>query len=490
MHELHSQSHTKRERDIYLRTREIRVFRSQTPTFNWPKQEFCTPYIFIIKEEYLSVYISFPSVVLVIYNLPSIALLGILYFIFRLYGCVHSPLVLSLSLTFPIHSSTHPLSMLLPHGVRCVWQWNRKKSYTAEKNTERFLFFVFEQGLKLSSCSFSLSVLYFPPPHYTHGTTRLPSFFFIIIIIQKRREMLTVSFIIAVFLFSWGLCWSWNGKSPPTMLFFLFPSRCGSTNFSNLSSLLPHRYEQKTPTPREMFRYKNCGGGSDGGGKTKYIRKCIQALPMSLLHSSFTSQSQLPRNSTVICVHGSMINKARSHASTALSYDMRNALCCQHTYTQSSRHFSHQKHSNTNVRLKKMRLRRYFCLRRGAKVPHSVCCMFSEHVHKQWLLYKRKSYLSPLQLTLFFIIHRRCCRVVCATTLLEKRERERTPQYCAVKAALLLYIYTPFTTTAANIPLHFTMMPTLVSRKNHYTLPSFPYNSASSLLVVVCLSLI
>lgn len=155
MHELHSQ----KKRYLFhqeLRTREIRVFRSQTPTFNWPKQEFCTPYIFyIIKEEYLSVYISFPSVVLVIYNLPSIALLGILYFIFRLYGCVHSPLRFSLS-HFPFTHSTHPLSMLLlPHRVRCVWQWNRKKSYTAEKNTERFLFFVFEQGLKLSSCSFS-----------------------------------------------------------------------------------------------------------------------------------------------------------------------------------------------------------------------------------------------------------------------------------------------------------------------------------------------
>lgn len=208
-----------------LRTREIRVFRSQTPTFNWPKQEFCTPYIFyIIKEEYLSVYISFPSVVLVIYNLPSIALLGILYFIFRLYGCVHSPLRFSLS-HFPFTHSTHPLSMLLlPHRVRCVWQWNRKKKLYGRKKYWAIPFFCIwtrTQTLFMLFL-FILSLSYFPPPHYTHGTTRLPSFFFTIIIIIRKREMLTVSFIIAVFLFfSWGVVDVGMSSHQPTILFSL-----------------------------------------------------------------------------------------------------------------------------------------------------------------------------------------------------------------------------------------------------------------------------
>ena len=163
----------------------------------------------------------------------------------------------------------------------------------------------------------------------------------------------------------------------------------------------------------------------------------------------------------------------------------------QHTYTESSRHFSHQKHSNTNVRLKKMRLRRYFVWDVGLKcLIACVVCFLSIYISNDFYI-RGKSYLSPPSNSLFFHPRiYRCCRVVWATTLLEKRER--TPNIVPLKRHCC-FIYTPFTTTAANIPLHFIMMPTtLVSRKTHYTLPSFPYSTASSLLllVVVCLSLI
>lgn len=144
----------------------------------------------------------------------------------------------------------------------------------------------------------------------------------------------------------------------------------------------------------------------------------------------------------VICVHGSMINKARSHASTALScYDMRNALCCQHTYTGSSRHFSHQKHSNTNVRLKKMRLRRYFVWDVGLKcLIACVVCFLSIYISNDFYI-TGKSYLSPLQLTLFSSSHLyRFCRVVWATTLLEKRER--TPNIFVPLKRHCCFIYT------------------------------------------------
>lgn len=86
------------------------VFRLQTPTFNWPKQEFCTLYIFYYKEteNIYPYYVSSDRSPLLPSDIyPPLCHrtihhpLATLASIFRLYGCVHSPV--SYTLLFSRH---------------------------------------------------------------------------------------------------------------------------------------------------------------------------------------------------------------------------------------------------------------------------------------------------------------------------------------------------------------------------------------------------
>lgn len=131
-----------------------------------------------------------------------------------------------LSLTFPIHSfnSSSFNASAATQSTMCMAVKQKKKLYGRKKYWAiPFFLYLNKDSNSLHALSLhSLSLSYFPPPHYTHGTTRLPSFFFTIIIIIRKREMLTVSFIIAVFLFfSWGVVDIGMSSHQPTILFSL-----------------------------------------------------------------------------------------------------------------------------------------------------------------------------------------------------------------------------------------------------------------------------
>lgn len=130
-----------------------------------------------------------------------------------------------LSLTFPIHSfnSSSFNASAATQSTMCMAVKQKKKLYGRKKYWAIPFFCIWTRTQTLFMLFlFILSLSYFPPPHYTHGTTRLPSFFFTIIIIIRKREMLTVSFIIAVFLFfSWGVVDIGMSSHQPTILFSL-----------------------------------------------------------------------------------------------------------------------------------------------------------------------------------------------------------------------------------------------------------------------------
>lgn len=154
------------------------------------------------------------------------------------------------------------------------------------------------------------------------------------------------------------------------------------------SCLIDMKNRRHSHHARRLFRYKNCGGGEAVVVARRNIYENIfKRFPcLSILRSRHNLNCRGILLTVVICVHASMINKARSHASRALTYDMRNALCCQHTYKPSSRQFSHQKHSNTNVRLKKMRLRRYFVWDVGLKcLIACVVCFLSMYISNDFI---------------------------------------------------------------------------------------------------------
>lgn len=124
------------------------MFRLQTPTFNWPKQEFCTLYIFYYKEteNIYPYYVSSNPVVLSAFwyisplfcRSATLHPLSTLASIFRLYGCVHSPASYT-------HSLAYSLSLTPAHHTKkLVWS-ERKKRKKEKKLSDSF--FVFEQGL-------------------------------------------------------------------------------------------------------------------------------------------------------------------------------------------------------------------------------------------------------------------------------------------------------------------------------------------------------
>lgn len=117
------------------------MFRLQTPTFNWPKQEFCTLYIFYYKEteNIYPYYVSSNPVVLSAfwYISPSSAVLP-------------PSILFPLSLLFFVYTDvyTHPprtliLSLVRSRSPRHITQkigMKRTKKKRKEKKTERFLF--------------------------------------------------------------------------------------------------------------------------------------------------------------------------------------------------------------------------------------------------------------------------------------------------------------------------------------------------------------
>lgn len=94
------------------------MFRLQTPTFNWPKQEFCTLYIFYYKETE-NIY---PSIIylqtrspfcLLIYILPLSAIASTIHTtLVLLYFCFYFSFIRMCTLTRFVHSL--PLSIFLP----------------------------------------------------------------------------------------------------------------------------------------------------------------------------------------------------------------------------------------------------------------------------------------------------------------------------------------------------------------------------------------
>lgn len=134
------------------RERENRVLRSQTPTFNWPKQEFCTLYIFYYKRRRISIRIIYLSkrspFCLVMYILPSLPIESSHHhhrtprhsLFFVLYGCVHSPFtpLFSRSLLLFTQPPFIPPHATPPNAASaatlCVWQEKKRKEEHTKKS--------------------------------------------------------------------------------------------------------------------------------------------------------------------------------------------------------------------------------------------------------------------------------------------------------------------------------------------------------------------